>query len=56
MHAKRVNRDVYVIGIIERTAEHFVDHLEQIRELKRELGLDVVTSGPVFTTPQADAD
>jgi hypothetical protein len=41
MHAKRVNRDVYVVGIIEGTAEHFVDHLEQIRELKRELGVEV---------------
>ena len=42
MHAKRVNRSVYVIGIIEGTAEHFVDHLGQIRELKRELGLEVL--------------
>lgn len=41
MKAKRVNRDVYVIGIIEGTAEHFDDHLNQIRDLKRELGLAV---------------
>jgi hypothetical protein len=36
-HARRMNRDYYVIGFIETTAEHALDHVDHIRQIKARL-------------------
>ncbi len=39
VHARRVNRDYYVVGMIESTAEHLIDHLEHIKQIKAALSI-----------------
>jgi hypothetical protein len=36
-HARRGNRDYYVIGMVESTADHILDHLEHVRQIRAEL-------------------
>jgi hypothetical protein len=36
-HARRMNRDYYVIGFIETTVEHLLDHIDHIRQIKKRL-------------------
>ena len=33
-HARRGNRDYYVVGMVESTAEHTLDHLDHIRQIR----------------------
>jgi hypothetical protein len=34
VHARRGNREYYVVGMIESTAEHLIDHVDHIRQIK----------------------
>ena len=43
VHARRANRDYYVIGMIESMGEHLQDHLDHIRQIKESLA----AGGPV---------
>jgi hypothetical protein len=36
-HARRGNRDYYVVGMVESTADHIFDHLEHVRQIRAEL-------------------
>jgi hypothetical protein len=36
-HARRANREYSVVGMIESTAQHLLDHVEHIREIKARL-------------------
>ena len=33
-HARRGNREYYVVGMIESTAEHTIDHVDHIRQIR----------------------
>lgn len=37
VHARRKNRDYYVVGMVESTAEHLLDHIDHIRQVKARL-------------------
>jgi hypothetical protein len=36
-HARKGNREYYVVGMVESTAEHVTDHVEQLKETKARL-------------------
>lgn len=37
LYAKRVNRDYYVIGMVESTAEHVHDHVAQVKQIRERI-------------------
>lgn len=37
-HARRANREYYVVGMVESTAEHLADHVDHIKQIKARVG------------------
>lgn len=44
MTGRRNNKTVYVIGLVEQTAEHFIDHVEHITQLREKLSSQVTAA------------